>query len=301
VDVEWKQEGDVLPPSSAGEPDSVRAWQPWALEQEDGTLRLWYSGHDGTTGRILEAVQRPGEPWRRIGVAIDAGLAGDSDRYGVESPSVIQVGDGYVMAYCGFDGERSRLHLATSADGHRWTTRGTAMHPDDDDTLAGSTPCLAVRGEEWWLYYSGSDGSDGSGSVSSDAGRPSSILAAVSQSGDSWDPIGPVLQPEPGELAVTHPCVVEITRRVYMFYASENEEAGSIALATSPDGVEWTRRGIVLSAGNDIHASALSAPCILRLRDGSLRMWYSRRPWGDDQLAYSICSATFPGPWPGAI
>ncbi|HEY3239559.1 MAG TPA: hypothetical protein VGL92_08350 [Acidimicrobiia bacterium] len=294
--MEWKREGDVLPPAAAGEPDSVRAWEPWAVEQEDRTLRLWYSGHDRTTARILEAVQRPGEPWLRLGVAINPGLAGDSDRYGVECPSVIEVSDGYLMAYSGFDGECSRLHLAASADGHRWTSRGLIMDQEEGDALVGSTPCLAVRGEQWWLYYSGSDGSD-----PSDGLRRTAILAAVSRSGDSWDPIGPVLQPEPGELAVTHPCVVEASRRVYMFYASENEEAGCIALATSADGVEWTRRGIVLSVDDDTEASAVGAPCIVRLRDGSLRMWYSRRPWGDDQLAYSVCAATFPGAWPGAL
>ncbi|MGH9034236.1 MAG: hypothetical protein ACRD0O_00600, partial [Acidimicrobiia bacterium] len=131
--------------------------------------------------------------------------------------------------------------------------------------------------------------------------RRAAILAAVSRSGDSWDRIGPVLEPEPGELAVTHPCVVEVSRRLYMFYASENDEAGSIALATSSDGVEWVRRGIVLTAGDDADASAVGSPCLVRLRDGSLRMWYSRRPWGDDQLAYSVCAATFPGPWPASV
>ena len=297
MDVEWKQEGDILPPASAGEPDSVRAWEPWALEAEDGALRLWYSGHDRTTARILEAEQRPGERWRRVGVAIEPGLGGDSDRYGVGSPCVITVAEGYLMAYSGFDGETSRLHLATSENGHDWKTRGTVMDQEEDDILVGGTPCLAVRGEDWWLYYSGSDGSEGPGG--SDGGRRASILAAVSRSGGSWDRIGPVLQPEPGELAVTHPCVLEISRRLYLFYASENEETGSIGLATSPDGVEWTRRGIVLSAGDGLDASAVNTPCIVRMRDGSLRMWYSRRPWGDDQLAYCLSTATFPSTLPG--
>ncbi|MGH8991083.1 MAG: hypothetical protein ACRDZ7_06090 [Acidimicrobiia bacterium] len=294
--MEWKQEGDILPPASAGEPDSVRAWEPWALEGEDGGLHLWYSGHDRTTGRILEAVRKPDEPWRRLGVAIEPGLAGDSDRYGVGSPCVVRVAEGFLMAYSGFDGQISRLHLATSADGHRWTTRGTVVDQEEGDILAGGSPCLVVRGEEWWLYYSGSDDRDGA--ERPDAGRRASILGAVSRSGDSWDRIGPVLEPEPGELAVTHPCVLEISRRLYLFFASEQEEAGSIALATSPDGVEWTRRGIVLAPDDDLDASSVGTPCIVRLRDGSLRMWYSRRPWGDDQLAYAVCAATFPGPLP---
>ncbi|HEV8681831.1 MAG TPA: hypothetical protein VGS09_03505 [Actinomycetota bacterium] len=64
----------------------MRAFRPWVLEEDDGTLRMWYGGHDGTTWRILEALKPPGGVWKRLGVAIDGGFAGDSDLYGVESP-----------------------------------------------------------------------------------------------------------------------------------------------------------------------------------------------------------------------
>jgi predicted GH43/DUF377 family glycosyl hydrolase len=228
-----------------------------------------------------------------VGVAVDAGLAGDSDRYGVGSPCVVRISDDYLMAYAGFDGQDSRIHLATSADGHGWTSRGTVMEGEDGKSLEGGTPCLVIGREQWWLYYSSPDRSGD--------GRRRSILAAVSQSGDSWDSLGPVLGPEAWELAVSHPCVVEISRRLYMFYATEHDEQGSIALATSAEGVEWTRRGIVLSGPeDDLDASGVSSPCTVRLRDGSLHMWYARRPWGDDQLAYSICAASLPGPWSGS-
>jgi hypothetical protein len=59
--VEWTREGETLSPGSPREPDSLRAFRPWVLEDESGALRMWYSGHDGTTWRILEAVQRRGE------------------------------------------------------------------------------------------------------------------------------------------------------------------------------------------------------------------------------------------------
>ena len=55
--MEWTREGEVFPPGSSGDPDSVRASRPWVLEERDGTLRMWYSGHDGTTSRIIEAVK----------------------------------------------------------------------------------------------------------------------------------------------------------------------------------------------------------------------------------------------------
>jgi predicted GH43/DUF377 family glycosyl hydrolase len=312
--VDWAKQGDVLLPASAGDPDRLRAWEPWVVEEDDGTLRMWYSGHDGTTGRILEAVQPPGGSWRRVGVAVDAGLAGDSDRYGVEAPCVVKLDEGYLMVYDGFDGRDSCLHLATSPDGHRWTPEGPIV-PREARPLAGHTPSLLIGGEQWWLFYSAAAGRDrisgsevsvgngSSGNGANGSGRPgrTAILAAVSNAGGRWDLVGSVLEPEEGEIATSHPCVVEISRTLYMFYASENGEQSSVALATSADCVEWERRGIVVSATDDDPDTwAVTAPCVVRLRDGSLHMWYSRRPWGDDRLAYAIGSAVFPGPWPGS-
>jgi hypothetical protein len=304
--VDWEKLGDVLLPASADDPDRLRAWQPWVVEEDDGTLRMWYSGHDGTTGRILEAVQPPGGSWRRVGVAVDAGLAGDSDRYGVEASCVVAVDEGYLMVYEGFDGRDSCLHLARSSDGARWTPEGP-IEPEDGRPLAGHTPSLLIGGEQWWLFYSAAGGPDrdhisGSNGANGSAGpRRTAILAAVSKPGGRWDPVGSVLEPESGEVAASHPCVVEISRTLYMFYASENGQQSSIALATSADGVEWERRGIVVSGTDDgPDTCAVTAPCVARLRDGSVRMWYSRRPWGDDRLAYAIASAGFPGPWPGS-
>jgi hypothetical protein len=88
--VGWLHRQEVFPaPGQSAGLDSLRAFGPSVVEEKDGTLRMWYSGHDGASGRIVEAVQAPGEPWERVGVALDAGLAGDTDAYGVESPTVV--------------------------------------------------------------------------------------------------------------------------------------------------------------------------------------------------------------------
>lgn len=165
---------------------------------------MWYSGHDGTTGRILAAVQPPGGPWERLGVAIDAGFAGDSDEYGVESPCVVPTPGGYLMTYAGFDGEVTRLHMATSEEGRSWTAQGTIMQRGSDEALGASHPCLVNTEAGWWLFFCGYDGSHHS--------RRAAILAAVSPTGASWDRVGVVLEPLTGELAVSHPCVIEMAR-----------------------------------------------------------------------------------------
>ncbi|HYT78966.1 MAG TPA: hypothetical protein VEQ37_06875, partial [Actinomycetota bacterium] len=70
--MDWIREGEVSLPTTPGEPDELRALRPWVLEEPDGTLRMWYTGDDGTTSRILTAVRLPGGGWERLGLAIDA-------------------------------------------------------------------------------------------------------------------------------------------------------------------------------------------------------------------------------------
>jgi hypothetical protein len=111
--------------------------------------------------------------------------------------------------------------------------------------------------------------------------------------------VGAVLEPEPGEVAVSHPCVLDVSRTFYMFYASDVGGPIRIALASSSDGLSWDRRGAVLEpAGQGPDGLGVHTPCVMRFRDGSLGMWYSGMPIGDEELGYRICSARFPGPWP---
>jgi hypothetical protein len=62
-----------------------------------------------------------------------------------------------------------------------------------------------MTGERWWLFFTGYPGS---------SGRRSVLVAAVSQTGASWDRVGAILELEQGEVAVSHPCAVEISRTI---------------------------------------------------------------------------------------
>jgi predicted GH43/DUF377 family glycosyl hydrolase len=288
--MDWIREGPVFAPGPPDAADRLRELRPSVLEEDGGTLRMWYSGHDGITGRILTAVRRPGQAWERLGIAIDVGFAGDSDQYAVESPSVVRTPGGYLMAYAGFDGDATRLHMATSADGHVWTPQGTIMRRGPEEAVAASHPCLMTTATAWWLFFSGYDGSRDS--------RQATILAAVSGNGASWDRVGIVLGPGEGELAVSHPSVLISEQTFHMFYASDDGDRVSIAMATSPDGVSWHRHGTTLAAsGSHPEARGVHSPCVLRRQDGSLQMWYAGLADDDPDLAYRICTARFPGPW----
>jgi predicted GH43/DUF377 family glycosyl hydrolase len=285
----WHLDGQILPGSGArAELESARAFGPSVVEENDGTLRMWYTGHDGSTSRILEAVQRPGRPWERRGVSIHAGLTGESDAYGVESPSVIFTPGGYLMAYAGSDGAETRLHMAASSDGRRWEPLGTFMQREQADAVGATHPCLVVTSQRWWLFYAGYDGSEN--------GRRATILAAVSDSGSSWDRVGPVLEPRGDEFALLEPWVVMSQRRFSMFFVSDDASRLAIQMATSEDGVSWDRRGNTLpGSGDDVDTLEERSPCMLRLRDGTLRLWFASRPTGDASAAYRLCSAKFTG------
>jgi predicted GH43/DUF377 family glycosyl hydrolase len=288
--VEWIRDGEVALRGAPGEPDTLRAWRPWVLGDADGTLRMWYSGSDGTTSRILAAVRPSGGVWEPLGVAIDAGFAGDTDSYGAESPCVVKTPGGYLMVYGGFDGEASRLHMATSDDSLRWDPQGTIMQRGPEDAGGANHPSLLITGERWWLFFTGYPGASGD--------QRSVLIAAVSQTGASWDRAGAILEPEPGEFAVSHPCVLDISRTFYMFYASDVGGPIRIALATSSDGLSWDRRGTVLEpAGQGPDGLSVHTPCVVKHDDGSFGMWYAGIPVGDEQFGYRICSARFSGPW----
>ena len=283
----WIREGLALERGDAGGADSLHVAHPWVLE-DDGTLRMWYSGHDGTTWRILAAVSGADGTWRRLGIAIDAGLAGESDDYGVEAPCVVKTPGGYLMAYGGFDGEITRLHMASSDDGERWTAQGSIMQRGEEDSVAANHPCLVVTGERWWMFFSGSDGSEG--------GRGAAILGAVSQTGASWDRLGTVVEPASDEIAVRDPCVIDTSRGFCMFFATDYGHRVDISMATSADGLLWDRHGAVLEAlGQSFEGLTVEAPCVVRLKDGSLHMWYSTRAGEAEDFTYRICSARFSG------
>lgn len=254
---------------------------------------MWYSGHDGSTGRILEALQEPGQDWRRVGLSLDAGAAGSSDSYGVEAPSVVRTPGGFLMAYAGSDGAGTRLHMATSDDGHRWEAHGTIMHRGESDAVGATHPCLVVTSGCWWLFYAGYDGSD--------ASRRAQIMAAVSPDGASWDRVGTVLAPSAAEVALSEPSVLVRQRHFTMLYVSDDGTRSVVDMASSGDGVSWNRRGTTLGrspAGPE--TTGIRGPSVLNLHHGGLRLWYSARAPSDEVDGCRLWSADFVRPPPAA-
>jgi predicted GH43/DUF377 family glycosyl hydrolase len=284
--VPWTSHHQILPEAGSADLDRLKAFRPSVLEEDDGTLRMWYSGHDGSTGRILEAVQEPGQNWKRLGLGVDAGSFGETDAFGVEAPSVVRTPGGFLMAYAGSDGAHTRLHMASSDDGHRWEPLGPFLQRGEPDAVGATHPCLAVTGERWWLFYSGYDGSYN--------GRRATIMTAVSPNGASWDRIGPILSPDAHEVAVSEPSILVLRRHYTMFFVSDDGTGATIDMATSDDGVTWDRRGSTLRLRRRQHdRTRIRSPAVVRLRDGHLRLWYAARTASDPVDGCRLWSADF--------
>lgn len=262
----WSARRELLPATGPwAELDAGGAWSPCLLDSDDGTARLWYAGSDGSTTRILAArIERDGT-CRRTGVAIDTGFAGASDMFGVDAPCVVRTPAGFLMAYGGSDGPDTRLHVATSRDGEVWAPHGTVMQRGDEDAIGATHPCLVIT-NRWWLFYAGYDGSSN--------GRHAAILAAVSDTGASWDRIGAVLRPEPGEVAVREPSVLDVHGSFHMFYVSDDDRRTVIAVAMSDDGVRWSRRGTTVEP-HTASAGGPRSPYLSRGRRGQLNLLYA--------------------------
>jgi len=76
-------------------------------------------------------------------------------------------------------------------------------------------------------------------------------------------------------IEVTRPYVLAESGRLTMWYAAHSESSVVIARATSQDGIEWERTGVVLEPTLPWEKAALMCPSVLRDGDGVYHLWYS--------------------------
>jgi len=113
--------------------DDPRAIGANIFKLDDGRLRMYYSGYDGSHYRILSAVSEDGLAWtKEDGVRVDVG--GPDDILHASGSHVMQVPDGrYFMFYFGSSRDWSGCILsAVSSDGLTWEKEsGCRIVPQD--------------------------------------------------------------------------------------------------------------------------------------------------------------------------
>ncbi len=147
---------------------------PRSLEVlEDGSLRVWYSGYDGSRYRIGSATSQDGISWSpEPGLSdpyqLGSGRPGTFDDTSLRDPMVVRQGDQTVMWYAGFDGEIWQIGAATRNPGGGWDRRISAVSGNPEPVLPAMPTTFAARGVlspvvaeidgELRMWYGGFDG-----------------------------------------------------------------------------------------------------------------------------------------------
>lgn len=228
------------------------------------------------SGSILSAISSDGLSWEhedgeRIGLSTHPNLLH------ARSPNILTLSDGRLrMYYAGIDAKgQGNIFSAISTDGLHWNQEmGVRLSPEvysNTDTLMD---CHVIPIDGGYRLY-----------TSAVRGKQSDIRSAISKDGLTWEK-------ESGArikcgvrgcmLAANNPCVVHGENDLLMYFRGGDKAAlnNSIFLAQSTDGVYWKVSGPVLTPGkNKYERHGVAFPHILRLKDGTWRMYYTAY-WG---------------------
>ncbi len=283
---EWNKMGVVLAHGGPGDMDALGAHHPFVL-YADGEYKMWYVGYAGASYYIMFANSSDGVTWDKHGAVLGPGAPPEDG--GVHHPFVMKNDTGYTMWYSGWDGARYRIFHATSPDGLSWTRKGLAIDVGGpyDGALAYS-PFVLLKGT-YTMWYSGYDGTH------------LRVLYATSADGVSWTKRGVALDlGPPGSGDAYHAYAAWLLKEgggYHMWYMGR-ATAGDhdrIYYATSPDAVNWTRRGMVLesNATGDLHGN-IGFQSVVHRPGRPYQMWYALQPESasDPRILYATLNAT---------
>jgi hypothetical protein len=175
----------------------------------------------------------------------------------------------------------------SSGDGLNWVKLGLSLDagpPGSLDQDRVTSPSVILDGDIYKMWYSGYDLTNWR------------VFYATSLNGYSWTKHGMVYDiGPPGSAEDRHlgfPSVILDDGVYKMWYTGESYSllGWRIFHATSPDGITWTRQGMVMDLGfAGVYDSwGLAHVCVLKEMDGTYSMWYS----GYDGSNYRILHAT---------
>lgn len=205
----------------------------------------------------------------------------------LSSPTVAKVGATYHMMYDGFNGVGAfAIGHATSADGRTWTkgtTPALAAAAAWEGTTVGG-PTVVHDGTTYRMWYMGRQGTtDRIGLATSADGitwtKSASNPVFGPGAAGSWDAAG-----------VGWPSVI-FDGATYRMWYTGRDAAGvtRIGLATSPDGIAWTRAPAnpVLNVGPSAWESGgVEGPTVI-FDGGNYRMWYGGTQGDDERIGYA--------------
>jgi len=232
---------------------------PCVLYDADAGLYKMWTSAGGTVPPSTDVIVRTqyltsadGVHWteHENPVLFEGSGAQDWDRGGVETVTVLHDGQQYWLWYAGYERRENppvtmKIGVATSSDGISW--QKAAENPVIDKGASGEwnesfveSPTVVKVGSMFYMWYTGVDSQ-----------MHFRIGMATSSDGVHWtdEPGNPVFAAEPSHDwengGVYGPAVLRDDDRFVMFYVGLNAQtflnALRIGMATSPDGISWTR------------------------------------------------------------
>ncbi len=216
---------------------------------DGGRYRMWFGGQ-GRDGhdRIQLAESEDGKTWQQRGVVLE-----DKSANHVNDPSVVQVDGTYHMYYTRAVADiRDDICLATSADGLTWTQRGVVLKPSEHgqwDSLLVGRPSVLVENGLFHMWYDGrKDLQPGAPAKNVPISPTSSRAVGYAESHDGLHWTRPRTEP-----VFTHDAGGIHVARTRGGYALLYESGAGTQLATSPDGLTWTAKGLLVpTTGTDL-------------------------------------------------
>ncbi len=233
----------VLAPGPAGSPDAEALFSGSVLHDTDGSYKMYYTGLANGWYTTMLATSSDGVHFVKQGAVLPAATSN-------AVPFVVQVGSTYRMWYeivgaCGPWGWCDQIYSATSTDGVSFTPQGLALGLGPagtfDEASVSDAHVVSAGDGTYGMYYTGTD-----------VLRDAEIGLAVSTDLVTWtrssaNPVLPFGAPGAWDNAhVASPSVAQTgsTWTMY-FYGFANGSTASIGIATSGDGLSWTK-----AAGN---------------------------------------------------
>lgn len=274
VEQAWVRDatGPVISIGQPGEFDDTHLFAPCVIHDGSRFL-MWYPGSRGEVSqrifRLGFATSTDGVHFTKQGPVVEFGDGATS----ILTPTVMRENGVFRMWFSGADLTRTdaphRLYQMSSPDGAEWSP---PSEPQLDNIYA---PTILRDGNIYHLWYT---------DPSSD---PWCFRYATSKDGKTWEPHpDPVMvvdqEWEKGRLF--YPTVLKLGDRFAMWYGSywsARPNTTALGFATSRDGIAWRKNpNNPVFRPDESHAwesHYTTSQSIVRLPDGSLRMWYASR------------------------
>lgn len=265
----WKVSSSTPPLLTRGAPgawDAVDVLNPSVVFWSGRHFNL-YSGFDGRSWRTGVATSADGVAWEKRGMVVEPEAGG----YIAANGSALAFHGRLFYWYQ--SGRLPEIELAESADGLMWTKRDRPVLPTGPrgsfDERGVADPNVVSLGGVLYMFYLGQD-----------RARRQRLGLARSEDGVAWEKLrrNPLLElGGPGEFderGLGEPAVWTTAGWYWMLYTGRDvHEVRRIGLARSPDGVHWTKLGVIFEGHDGWNSKVVCDPSVIA-RGGEVRVWY---------------------------